>query len=237
MNFVDSDTLHFVGQVIKNTDDPRRHPVASKSSQRRCATSDGKWRQLWREQKQQGCTLEDVEKMIAEAKDDVDKTKSQLDASRRRLNQHRARSKAACRIFNKDKSNSESFSVMKNQQAIEREAAKDVSKHAEMRSDVFKKLYFWRKIKSAATSTTRLARKTEATVEQSKPTWDFPAAEDTPSSIDATPILAGHGQTVNGKKRLVACWAEDPGLRVMSHNIPRTIEEMQQSVNRFQVLE
>ncbi|KAF9972997.1 hypothetical protein BGZ73_003796 [Actinomortierella ambigua] len=38
-------------------------------------------------------------------------------------------------------------------------------------------------------------------------------------------LLENHDKVVSGKRRVVACWAEDPGVCVMSHNVPRSIED------------
>ncbi|KAF9163009.1 hypothetical protein DFQ26_003042 [Actinomortierella ambigua] len=233
--------LKFNNRQTTTDDDPLRHPITS-NYQSRCASNDGKWRRLWQEQERQGLTQEDVAQRIAEAKENADTIKKQLDASRRRFRQLQSQAKGAIQIFNEDKKNRNNFISMKEHQQDARRASKDVSRLVEAQSNANKEAYFWRKIESAAKAATRLGKKTVAkkkkTVGPTTPSWKSPGSEDVPQHIDASPLLGSHGQySSSGRKNVVVCWTEDPGVRVMSHNVPRTIEELQRSVNQFEALQ
>ncbi|KAF9975519.1 hypothetical protein BGZ73_000823 [Actinomortierella ambigua] len=72
--------------------------------------------------------------------------------------------------------------------------------------------------------------------ELTTPEREHPIAKDSSFYVDATGRLESYDQIVEDKKRHVAVWCKDPGLRDMSHKFPRTFEDMHSSINRFQVL-
>ncbi|KAF9926615.1 hypothetical protein BGZ67_008005 [Mortierella alpina] len=72
---------------------------------------------------------------------------------------------------------------------------------------------------------------------KTKPTWDRPCAEDTPSRLDLQELFAGHRtKTTTNRTRIVVPWAGDPGVKTLSENVFQTVEDIQKSVHRYHVL-
>ena len=122
---------------------------------------------------------------------------------------------------------------MKAAQTRSRDAGEHLAGIQERLTKANKALYFWRKVAMAAKGTSKAKAKAPT---MSSPSWDRPAAEDSPQYLDISSLLSQHGTIVNGRQRLVGFWTEDPGVRVMSENGFRSLEDVRASINRFELL-
>lgn len=252
--FNDKYTVHLVGKQITNDDNPRRHPVKSAYDQRRKNSyggdgHDGKWRQEWLQLQQQGLTMSALEERLSAASQQVQDLKKAIGAPRKETSNLRAQATIATQAFKTNKDSGQRdrfFTEMKTAQSKSRDAGERLAALQDKLTKANKALYFWRKIaaaaKAAAKAAARAANKNKTkgknttTAALTTPTWERSAAEDSPQHLDVSNLLSQHDTIVGGKQRLVGFWTEDPGVRVMSENGFRSLQDIKASINRFECL-
>jgi hypothetical protein len=245
--YSDKYTIHLVGKQITNDDNPNRHPFVSTHEERQQNhVYDGKWRREWERLQHQGLTIATIEEYISVAEEKVDDLKKAIAMPRKTARTLRAKATTATWAYRNNRNpdlRDSLFSEMKTTQANSREAYDQLAVIQDQLSKANKGLYFWRKINVAAKAAARAASTTKgkgrgktSTAALTTPTWNMPAAEDSPEHLDVSNLLSQHGTVVDGRQHLVGFWTEDPGIRVMSENGFRSLQSIKDSINRFECL-
>ncbi|GJJ73706.1 hypothetical protein EMPS_06064 [Entomortierella parvispora] len=256
MTFVDQYTLNLSGPQTTKSD--TRHPVHSAFEESKKAGSGLKngrnahWR---KEFESRGMSKDDVEHQVELATKQVELTAKEREGPRKEL----AALRKECNALNSGIraipwtiSNNESNITLKKQQMSELKAQQAILRIKERRFSQLdmawdrakKELYYWNRLLAIAKRKAPKdnpkkklkARKTDPS--HTSPSWEWPQAEDIPQQLDLKPIFDQHLKPLPGSKRIqvVAICSEDPGVRVMSENVFLTVEGIEKSMNRFQVL-
>ncbi|KAF9345298.1 hypothetical protein BGX34_004872, partial [Mortierella sp. NVP85] len=241
--FSDKYTVHMIGKQTTAKDNPKRHPVVSEYEVRRKNSSggnpqEGKWRREWLALQREGLSTSDLEDHLSAAGQLAQDLKQAMVAPRKETSALRTKATIAAHTFKANKNQGRRdhlFAEMKAAQTKSRDAADNLAALQDKLAKANKALYFWRKVATAAKAASKSKVKSKAPV-ISTPSWNRPAAEDSPRYLDITALLSQHGKTINGRQRLIGFWTEDPGVRVMSENGFRSLEDIQASVNRFELL-
>jgi len=187
---------------------------------------------------QEGLTRSSLEERLSEAGQKVQDLKKTIVTPRKETASLRTKATIALQAFksNKDQDRKDRlFTEMKAAQARSRDAGELLAGIQERLTKANKAMYFWRKVAVAAKGASKANAKAK-TPTMSSPSWNRPAAEDSPQHLDISGLLSQHGMIVNGRQRLVGFWTEDPGVRVMSENGFRSLEDIRASINRFELL-
>jgi hypothetical protein len=248
MVYVDKYTLQLSGPLIKES--ANRHPIKSAFNDRNTATrgkiNTGRWQQ---EFFRSGLSKEQVEIKIEEALLEVEAKKKDREKPRNRV----AYLRRQCSItknnlkYSPPNTKAAQLSEFKEKQhslRLEEQHFQEVDLAWE---EAKKELNYWNRLLTGAKVKDKdmdedknndNSNKKESTSHITAPTWHLPCAEDIPQHLDLRDIFANHRtKSPSNRTRIVATWAEDPGVKTLSENVFLTVEGIEESVNRFHVLQ